>query len=87
LLVNTFPVELTKKIDLCTLKLENAGFIDEELKEYYADLVFTCTYQDKERIKVTLLLEHKSTKERYPKPLKIRVFQKKSSPSFYYRQN
>jgi len=22
-----------------------------------------------------------------PKPLKIRVFQKKSSPSFYYRQN
>ena len=66
MLVNTFPVELTKKIDLCTLKLENAGFIDEELKEYYADLVFTCTYQDKERIKVTLLLEHKSTKERYP---------------------
>lgn len=66
MLVNTFPVELTKKIDLCTLKLENAGFINEELKEYYADLVFTCTYQDKERIKVTLLLEHKSTKERYP---------------------
>lgn len=55
----TFPEEIFKKLDLSTLTRDNNSYIDEELKEHFSDIVYTCYCKDKE-LKITLLFEHKS---------------------------
>ena len=37
-------------------------FIDESLKEFYSDILFNCVYWKNKKIKIALLLEHKSFK-------------------------
>ncbi|WP_169703963.1 Rpn family recombination-promoting nuclease/putative transposase [Candidatus Kuenenia stuttgartensis] len=54
-----FPPEILKKLDLSTLTQDNSSYIDEELKEHFSDIVYTCFCKDKE-IRITLLFEHKS---------------------------
>ena len=58
-LKGTFPEEILKKLDLSALTLDNNSYIDEELKEHFSDIVYTCFCKDKE-LKITLLFEHKS---------------------------
>ena len=58
-LKGTFPGEILKKLDLSTLTRDNNSYIDEELKEHFSDIVYTCNCKDKE-LKITLLFEHKS---------------------------
>ena len=58
-LTGTFPPEIFKKLDLSTLTRDNNSYIDEELKEHFSDIVYTCYCKDKE-LKITLLFEHKS---------------------------
>ena len=58
-LKGTFPEEIFKKLDLSTLTRDNNSYIDEELKEHFSDIVYTCYCKDKE-LKITLLFEHKS---------------------------
>ena len=58
-LKGTFPEEIFKKLDLSTLTRDNNSYIDEELKEHFSDIVYTCSCKDKE-LKITLLFEHKS---------------------------
>lgn len=60
-----FPKEIQDKINLNSLKLSNASFIDEMLKESFADLVYQCEYQGVEAT-ITLLFEHKSYQEDFP---------------------
>ncbi|WP_347275375.1 Rpn family recombination-promoting nuclease/putative transposase [Candidatus Kuenenia sp.] len=55
----TFPPEILKKLDLSTLTQDNNSYIDEELREYFSDIVYTCFCKDKE-LRITLLFEHKS---------------------------
>ena len=58
-LEGTFPQEILKKLDLSTLTQDNNSYVDEELKEHFSDIVYTCFCKDKE-LKITLLFEHKS---------------------------
>ncbi|MFB6307238.1 MAG: Rpn family recombination-promoting nuclease/putative transposase, partial [Flavobacteriales bacterium] len=65
LIKDTFPKKLVQGIDLRTLSLENKSYTDKELKEHFADLVYSCNY-GRDRIRISLLLEHKSKPEKYP---------------------
>ncbi|MCF6149516.1 MAG: Rpn family recombination-promoting nuclease/putative transposase [Candidatus Kuenenia sp.] len=56
---------MLKRLDISTLALENNSYIDEELKEHFSDIVYTCLCNDKE-LKITLLFEHKSHPEKCP---------------------
>ena len=54
-----FSEEILKGLDLSTLTLDNNSYIDEELKEHFTDIVYTCYCKDKE-LRIALLFEHKS---------------------------
>lgn len=60
-----FPSDIRDKMNLNSLKLSNASFIDDMLKEYFADLVYQFEYQGVNSI-ITLLFEHKSYQEDFP---------------------
>jgi len=61
----TFPQKLVENLDLSTLELDNASYIDEKLKEYYSDLVYDCYYKAT-KVKISILFEHKSYVPDYP---------------------
>ena len=61
----SFPKDLQNNLDLSSLELDNNSYIDEELKEYYSDIVYNCLYK-KLDIKITILFEHKSYIPDYP---------------------
>jgi len=54
------PREVLAEIDLDSFELSNVSFIDEQLKEYFADIVYTCNTKQDKQIKISFLLEHKS---------------------------
>ena len=60
LIEDLFPPELAQNLDTSTLVLANGSFVDEELAEHFADLVFNCQTTDKTPFQLALLLEHKS---------------------------
>ncbi|PWK18401.1 putative transposase/invertase (TIGR01784 family) [Arcicella aurantiaca] len=60
-----FPKEFSDKINLETLQLTNASFIDADLSEHLADLVYQTQFASQE-VLVTLLFEHKSYTESFP---------------------
>ena len=57
-----FPADVLKQLDLNTLSLDKNSYIDENLKEYYTDLVYNCKNTKNVEIKISLLFEHKSYK-------------------------
>ena len=66
----TFPIEIVKKLHLDTLQLDTTNYVDEKLKEYFADIVYNCDYtfnsKETKQVKITFLFEHKSTKPYFP---------------------
>ena len=58
--------KLVRKLDLLTLQIDNNSFVDEELEEYFADILYTCNYGNNGKVKIALLFEHKSYKENFP---------------------
>jgi predicted transposase/invertase (TIGR01784 family) len=60
------PVEISSNIDFQTLMQDNNSYIDEELKEYFSDLIYRCRYRGKNNIDLVLLFEHKSYVPEYP---------------------
>lgn len=60
-----FPAQYRDKINLNSLKLSNTSFIDNELSEHLADLVYEAEYAGKTAM-ITLLFEHKSYQEDFP---------------------
>ena len=63
---HSLPAEISRNIDFNTLKQDNNSYIDEELKEYFSDLVYQCRYRGKSIINLVLLFEHKSYVPEYP---------------------
>ena len=59
-----FPSQYRDNINLNSLKLSNATFIDNELSEHLADLVYQAEYAGEPAL-ITLLFEHKSYQEDY----------------------
>ena len=54
------PKEIDEILDHETLENEDTEFVDENMKEYYTDLMFSVESKNKTKLKIYLLLEHKS---------------------------
>lgn len=54
---------LLEVLDLTTLDLSSESFLSEELRESFADLVYTCQTMGDAPARICLLLEHKSSPE------------------------
>ena len=66
LIEEVFPENLRNKLNINTLELENNSFTGEELEEYFSDLIYSCEYEGKQSVRISLLLEHKSYVEDFP---------------------
>ena len=60
-----FPVEIRDRIIPKSLQLDTSTYIDEKLDEYFSDIVYSCSIQGEEKIKISLLFEHKSYPVKY----------------------
>ena len=60
LLSNFLPFPQQTALDLETLELTAESFLSEELREAFADLVYSCQTSSDSPVRVCLLLEHKS---------------------------
>ena len=60
------PPNFVQKLNLPSLTIENNSFIDENLEEHFADILYTCNYGEGGKVKLAFLYEHKSYKEDYP---------------------
>jgi predicted transposase/invertase (TIGR01784 family) len=60
-----FPSDIRDKINLNSLKLTNGSFMDADLSEHLADLVYEVEYAG-EQATIVLLFEHKSYQEDFP---------------------
>ena len=69
-LAKTTPTEIVKNLHLDTLQLDTTDYVDSELQEYFADVVYNCDYtfngKETKNVKITFLFEHKSYKESIP---------------------
>ncbi len=68
-LYKTAPEAIVKRLDLKTLQLDTTEYVDEQLQDYFADVVYNCNYKigkQTETVKITFLFEHKSYKEHIP---------------------
>jgi Putative transposase, YhgA-like len=74
LLLRCASPAILQALRLDFLELSNASYVDDELSEHFADLVFTCRTHGEEEAKVSFLLEHKSYVPPYP-PLQIIRYQ------------
>ena len=50
-LAGVLPAPLKQKLDLDSLRLENASYIDERLAEHFSDLVYAYTWRGKTGIR------------------------------------
>ncbi|PKL15214.1 MAG: hypothetical protein CVV49_21745 [Spirochaetae bacterium HGW-Spirochaetae-5] len=62
-----FPEQIRDRLDFDTLYSDGTSYVDEELSEVFSDIVYTCIYNGKTNIKITLLFEHKSYYDKYHK--------------------
>lgn len=66
LIEDLFPSALVAEIDVQTLALTTNSYIDNDLREHFADLVYQCQFSSQAPFEIALLLEHKSYPNRYP---------------------
>lgn len=59
------PDALRQRLNTDSLRLTNASFVDEDLGEHWADLIYECDYGP-QPVRVALLLEHKSYRPERP---------------------
>ena len=52
--------ELLDNLDLQTFQLSNASFIDENLKESFADLVYNCQTKSNKKVLISLFMSTKA---------------------------
>ncbi len=74
LLKRTAAPDLLASLNLESLAITNASYIDEQLSEHFADIVFDCRTKQGEEVAVSLLLEHKSFLPQYP-PFQVFKYQ------------
>jgi predicted transposase/invertase (TIGR01784 family) len=60
-----FPQEIKEKLNLKDLKRISESFIDDELEEYFSDIIYQTNLSNQETL-VTLLFEHKSYTVLFP---------------------
>ena len=70
-LKNILPVKLAKVLDWPRLALEPGSFLDDNLREYHSDLLYSVTFirsqanSKESKLGVYLLIEHKSEPDRH----------------------
>lgn len=64
-IINALP-QVAKYLDINTLQLDTSQYIDKKLQVGYSDIVYSCIYKNKIKLKIALLFEHKSQTENYP---------------------
>ncbi len=64
-LSNYLPDEILSRLELDTLQLEKESFIDPELRNHFSDLLFTVRLKTTAVIYIYLLIEHKSSPEKW----------------------
>lgn len=62
-----FPPKIRDKLNFETLDSDGASHVDEELSEVFSDIVYTCEYNGKTAVQISLLFEHKSYYDKYHK--------------------
>jgi predicted transposase/invertase (TIGR01784 family) len=55
------PKEILEKMNLDTLALASDSYIDGHLQKSLSDLVYTCDYEDGQKVRICVLFEHKSS--------------------------
>ncbi len=55
------PPEIVASLDFSTLEVTSESFLDDQLKEHFADICYTVQLKGARKFKITLLIEHKST--------------------------
>ena len=58
-LTQFLPPGLVQKMDIDTLEQQKDSYLDQQLREHFSDVVYTCAY-GKSKVNLTFLLEHKS---------------------------
>ena len=66
------PEHVGRDIDWSSLRLEPASFVDDELRDRHADLLFSADYRDSKAL-LYCLLEHKSCPDRWT-PLQVQRY-------------
>lgn len=60
------PAHVAGRLDLSTLERRPGSYVSKELEKTVSDVVYTCRRRDgKGSVEVSLLLEHKSSPDRY----------------------
>ena len=67
-ILQMLPEDIVKNLDIKTLEKDDTAYIDENLKENFADVIFSCIYFGKIKIKIAFLFEHKSNAVEFPHP-------------------
>jgi hypothetical protein len=62
---NYLPDDIRSRLELDTLQLEKESFIDPELRNHFSDLLFTVRLKTATVVYIYLLLEHKSSPEKW----------------------
>ncbi|MEZ4464924.1 MAG: Rpn family recombination-promoting nuclease/putative transposase [bacterium] len=57
------PPALVARLDFDALRVESGSFVDEELSQRHADLLYAVPWRDGGEVLVYLLFEHQSTAE------------------------
>ncbi|MGH9802003.1 MAG: Rpn family recombination-promoting nuclease/putative transposase, partial [Blastocatellia bacterium] len=59
------PQEIVAAIDLTTLEIVKDSFVDEELRQYFSDLLLRVKLKNGGEAFIYILLEHKSTPDEF----------------------
>lgn len=62
---SSLPEYLVSNLDLSTLQNRNTSYTDGKVGNYRADVVYTCQFDDEEKVTITFLFEHKSYKPKF----------------------
>lgn len=58
------PAELRAVCDLCTLKLESGSFVEDGLRQYYSDVLYSLKTTSGDGY-IHVLVEHQSTPDKH----------------------
>jgi predicted transposase YdaD len=57
------PVDFIAKLKLPSLAIDNGSFVDENLEERFADIVYTCNYGELGKVKLAFCTNIKVTRK------------------------
>lgn len=64
-LKGSLPDEIVMKLNLGTLERDAESFVDDELREHFADIVYACQYGKQKKLEIAFLFEHKTQQPQY----------------------